>query len=193
MGKRVIICIIGRSGCGKDTVVSGACAETGWRSVLSYTTRPRREGEGETHRFVEKQEFDRLKKRCVAYTQIGFYEYMVTEGELADADFYIIDPPGYEMLSQNERLCKRYRFVPVRIWLTDEEQMERLCARGDDPAAVEERVRAEGERFRRFEKWAEAEGIAEIHNDGELSESVAKLIKIVKAEGKKTRRTKEEE
>jgi guanylate kinase len=46
-----IYLIVGRSGFGKDTVVDCLCERYGYKRIISYTTRPRR-NEQDKHIFV---------------------------------------------------------------------------------------------------------------------------------------------
>jgi guanylate kinase len=43
--EHVLICLMGRTASGKDTLASKLCERTGLRQVISYTTRERRTNE----------------------------------------------------------------------------------------------------------------------------------------------------
>ena len=49
--EHVLLCVLGRTSCGKDTLVNKLCDRTGLTAITSYTSRPRRTNEGDTHIF----------------------------------------------------------------------------------------------------------------------------------------------
>ena len=55
-----IILLAGKSGSGKSSVVEYLYKKYGLREVLSYTTRPKRSKNDNTHIFVTDEEFDRI-------------------------------------------------------------------------------------------------------------------------------------
>ena len=55
--EHVLLCVIGRTACGKDSLVNKLCERTGLKAITSYTTRPRRENEGDTHIFTTKETY----------------------------------------------------------------------------------------------------------------------------------------
>lgn len=52
--------------------------------------------------FVTDEEFDKLTN-IVAYTEFNGYRYCATQQQIDDADFYIIDPRGFEDFKNNYR------------------------------------------------------------------------------------------
>lgn len=128
--------IVGKSGSGKDTVVGKLCNEYGFKSVTSYTTRPKRQGEGDTHIFVTKKEFNKIRKDLVAYTYFNGNEYGATKEQVNQADIYIIDKKGIEFFKEHyDRPFKIiYLDVPESICF------QRMLHRGDDKAKAHERV-----------------------------------------------------
>lgn len=91
--------IVGRTGTGKDTLAA-KLSEHGLKCVKSYTTRPRRSQDEDTHIFISKEEADKITDR-VAYTAINGYEYFATSDQVKNADIYIIDPNGLYELTAN--------------------------------------------------------------------------------------------
>lgn len=145
--KRVYL-IVGRSAVGKDTVVRKICHDTGLKQIISYTTRPRRNGEGDTHVFITPEQATKITdKLCV--TVINNYEYFITPQQLEDGDIYIVDPRGAQELrswNQNE-----YCFHIFNIWLPADVRQERIAARGDDPKVAATRCADEDVMFSEFE------------------------------------------
>ncbi len=101
MAVKSIVLVLGASGSGKDYLVDKVCKEYNRKKVVSYTTRPRRDNESpNSHIFVTDEEFDKLTN-IVAYTEFNGYRYCATQQQIDDADFYIIDPRGFEDFKNN--------------------------------------------------------------------------------------------
>lgn len=94
----VIIAIVGPSGSGKTTMAN-IMAEAGIPTIVSYTTRPMREGEsnGKEHWFVTPDQKPG-QSEMIAYTQFGDYEYWATRSQITDICTYVIDEKGLEHL-----------------------------------------------------------------------------------------------
>lgn len=113
-----IICIIGNSGSGKSTIA--AEMETfGIKQIVSYTTRPMREGEvnGIGHFFVTEPLAEHLlmSYRPLAYTLFGGFRYFALFRNLslpynnANIVSYVIDEKGY--LNMQDNLGELYRVM----------------------------------------------------------------------------------
>lgn len=140
--------IVGPSGSGKTTVVE-ALAKEGYKTVESYTDRPRRY-EGETgHIFLSKEEFDNLPPLC-AYTMFSGNRYGVTE-EIVDAcDTYVIDVYGIKYL--REKYKGKRRLVVIGLSAPEDEVRLRMTKRGDKIEKVEERILHDRTAFRDMDK-----------------------------------------
>ena len=66
----------------------------GYKKLKSYTTRPKRVNEGDTHVFIDESEVPKYVDQMVAHTKIGEYHYFATSEQLQENDIYIIDPNG---------------------------------------------------------------------------------------------------
>lgn len=148
--RKPIFCVLGRSASGKDTLVSAVCKDTGLKQVCSYTTRAKRINEGATHLFISEEEAAQ-KKDIIAETKINGYRYFVTQSQLDDRDFYIIDPKGLNDLRSNRQLCEQYRFVAIYVTIPEELRSERIKTRGDDPEVAKSRLASEKAQFDDFE------------------------------------------
>lgn len=94
----VIIAIVGPSGSGKTTMAN-TMAEVGIPTIVSYTTRPMREGEtnGKEHWFVTPDQKPK-QSEMIAYTQFGDHEYWATKSQITSLCTYVIDEKGLEYL-----------------------------------------------------------------------------------------------
>lgn len=149
--EHVLLCVMGRSASGKDTLVQKLCERTGLKQIISYTTRERRVNEGETHIFISDDEYQKLEEsgQIAAFTQIGQYKYCCTISQLYENDVYVIDPVGVENLRKLN--LPNLRLVTVFINVPDSVREERaLNKRGDDKMKWRVRNRNEAEQFRQM-------------------------------------------
>lgn len=147
--EHVLICLMGRTASGKDTLANKICERTGLRQIISYTTRERRKNEGDTHIFVSDEEYQTLENsgRIATFTQIGPYKYCCTIDQLYDNDIYVIDPIGVKHL--RELNLPNLRLVTVYVNVPDDIRKERaLNKRGDDRLVFMKRDMAERDQFR---------------------------------------------
>ena len=79
--------IVGKSGSGKDTVINKVCELFNYTKVISYTTRPMRTPDENTHIFVTDKDFN-MAKDIVAYTRFNNYRYWATQEQCENNDFY---------------------------------------------------------------------------------------------------------
>ena len=129
MSNHKLFCIMGETASGKDTLTKKLCEDTGMKAIVSYTTRPRRTNEGDTHIFVDDSVYEQMKDNLAAYTEINGFRYWTTIEQIYDNDIYIIDPNGLETLEnlglEDIDLCAIYINVPIDI------RLERALYRGD--------------------------------------------------------------
>lgn len=142
-----LFCILGESASGKTSLVERICKSTGMTQVISYTTRPRRDGESDNHIFVNDDIYEEMKKnnQIAAYTQIGEYKYWSTIDQIYQSDIYVIDNIGVQSLRelnlQDIELCLIYINVPKAI------RRERAVKRGDNMDTYAKRAADEFEQF----------------------------------------------
>lgn len=147
--EHVLLCILGRTSCGKDTLVQKLCERTGLTAIISYTTRPRRTNEGDTHIFSTKDEYEQMQANgnIAAYTEIAGNVYWTTIDQLYEHSVYIIDYKGIETLRQLN--LPNLRLVTVFINVPDEVRKDRaLNKRMDDRMVFMKRDLAERDQFR---------------------------------------------
>ena len=129
MSNHKLFCIMGETASGKDTLTKKLCEDTGMKAIVSYTTRPRRTNEGDTHIFVDDSVYEPMKDNLAAYTEINGFRYWTTIEQIYDNDIYIIDPNGLEILEnlglEDIDICSIYINVPIDV------RLERALYRGD--------------------------------------------------------------
>lgn len=154
--EHTLLCVLGKTASGKDSLVNKLCERTGLKQVISYTTRPRRVNEGNTHIFVDESDYEQMYQDGViaAFTQIGQYKYWTTIDQLEDADVYIIDYTGIKIL--RELNLPNIRLVSVYINVPDDIREDRaLNKRKDDRSKFRTRDIAERSQFRDMLKNAD--------------------------------------
>lgn len=154
--EHTLLCVMGRTSSGKDSLVNKLCERIGFKSIVSYTTRPRRENEGDTHIFTTADVYEQMKNdgNVAAYTEIAGNLYWTTVDQLYTNDVYIIDPLGVKTL-QNLNL-PNLRLVTVFINTPDDIREDRaLNNRGDSRNVFRARDISERQQFRDMLKNAE--------------------------------------
>ena len=147
--EHVLICLMGRTASGKDTLANKLAERTGLKQIISYTTRERRVNEGDTHIFISNEEYQNLEDsgQIAAFTKIGPYRYCCTIDQLYENDIYVIDPVGVKHL--RELNLPNLRLITVYVNTPDEVRKERaLSKRGDDRLVFMKRDMDERSQFR---------------------------------------------
>lgn len=153
--KKTIFCICGRSASGKDTIANTVSEISGIPKVVSYTTRPRRDGEREdSHIFLTEEELAKWDWSWMcAYTKIGQYHYWTSRRQILqmmmehDAVIYVIDPDGIDMLKAT---MPDVHIVTILINVPYAECFRRAELRGDTKETCMTRAKAEMLRFNSF-------------------------------------------
>ena len=149
--RKIAFLVIGRSGCGKDTLVNYMCQKYGLKKLKSYTTRPPRQNEEDTHIFISPEDVQKYQDDIIAYTKIGEFEYFATKSQLKDINFYIIDPKGVQVLENIPNLEQEFTFIKLFIYLPEKERKKRIALRGDSEEAFLKRQEGEKQQFDNFE------------------------------------------
>lgn len=95
--------IVGRTATGKDTLRESLEKFANMTFVKSYTTRPKRYPDEDTHIFITKEQASEIMKTdtVIAKTTIADNDYFATKSQVENANGYIIDPIGiYELIDK---------------------------------------------------------------------------------------------
>ena len=147
--EHVLLCIMGKTASGKDSLVNTLCQRTGLTAITSYATRPRRNNEGNTHIFSTREAYEQMQTEgnVAAYTEIADNIYWTTIDQLFEHSVYIIDPRGVDTLRQLN--LPNLRLVTVYINTPDSIRKDRaLNKRGDDKLTFLKRDIAERDQFK---------------------------------------------
>lgn len=154
--EHTLLLIIGRTASGKDTLVNKLAERTGLKQLISYTTRDRRQNEGNTHNFVSETDYQQMlvNNEVAVDSNIAGNYYWSVIPQLYESDIYIVDYVGYKKL-KNLNL-PNLRLVSVYINVPDEIRKERaLNYRKDDKHKFMKRDFDERPQFREMLKNAD--------------------------------------
>lgn len=192
MGK--IICLMGKSSTGKDTIFKRLLRRDDLRLklIVPYTTRPMREGEkeGVEYHFMDEEGFQRLKAEGKiiedrAYETVhGLWRYFTMADESIDLEHY-----NYCLIGTLEAYVRirdyfgADKVLPVLIELKDGERLQRALnreKRQDNPKYEEmcRRFLADSKDFSE-EKIAEA-GIEKRFYNGSLEACLRSIVTYIK-------------
>ncbi len=145
----MIIVLVGKTCSGKDTIAKELCNTHGLKRIVTYTTRPPRDGEedGVDYHFVTDSEFDKLEfEEVTRYTMAN--GLVVRYGSLKTDYMYpgnaviILNPEGLGQVSKNKNVRSVY------LLANDKTIRERLRRRGDSKEEAERRIKADAKDFR---------------------------------------------
>ena len=154
--EHVLLCVLGRTAAGKDHLVQRLCERTELKQLISYTTRDRRQNEGDTHQFVSEEDYHNMlaNNQVAVDTNIAGSYYWSIIPQLYEADVYIVDYVGYKKLKTLN--LPNLRLVSVYINVPDEIRKERaLNHRKDDRHKFMQRDFDERQQFREMLKNAD--------------------------------------
>lgn len=151
----MILVIIGKSGSGKSTLAKYLEKHYGYKRLVTYTTRPKREGEidGVDYNFISKEDFLNLEKSNF-FAETAKYE--TTFGDVyygsALLDYINSSPDENTLIVLNPIGLKQLmeRNIPhesLYLYIEESEILKRLSKRGDIPKEVERRLLTDKEDF----------------------------------------------
>ena len=146
-----MLVLLGKTSVGKDTILK-EITKLGLKSIVSYTTRPMRDGEveGVNYHFIDKSQFRRMKLQgffaeTTSYNVAtgGTWYYGSALKDMNDDAIVILNPEGLRALKENKDIH------PISFLITAKEDTlrERLKKRGDNPEEAERRLKADKEDF----------------------------------------------
>lgn len=172
--------IVGRTSSGKDSMTNYLCNELGLKQLLSYSTRPKRFPEENTHEFISipHSNYIQATEDIIAYAQIGEIEYYATYQQFMDSDIYVIDYNGIKYFRDNyqQKLIENgIQTVTIYIHTNDDLRAERAMKRCNDIVTYNQRCIDENEQFTEIESNVDYDWFVN-NNDGEKAKKIIKEI-----------------
>ena len=141
----MILVLMGKTASGKDSIAKELYRNYQLRKILAYTTRPPRQGEfdGVDYHFISNSEFQKGIKydafvEWKSYQTVdGEWFYGTASKDILKDGVLILTPQGVKDLYQNSNQIIR----TVYIKASEDVIMQRLVARGDNPAEANRRLK----------------------------------------------------
>lgn len=175
----MIVVLVGRMASGKTTLKNRLVKETGIRPIVTYTTRPKREGERDMvdYNFVSNDTFNRMKRKGLFletteyHADFGYCQYGSWVADyLSNKDKVIVlNPPGAKIVHEDPDIDS---FI---VWLDPSEDilMKRALKRGDKPEEINRRFITDESDFLKFKYW----GIWNLRYTGDSITPCLEMIK----------------
>lgn len=142
------IIIVGGGGSGKD-YLKKLFLDKGFKSDISYTTRPKRDDEedGVDYHYVSEEDFDQMvgENKFLQWKSFRGWRYGTHKFEWNTKDIFIQTPEGLEALTERDRASSFVVFVDIKESIREARLRER-----NDADDVERRLNADREQFDGF-------------------------------------------
>ena len=186
-----IICLIGKSGSGKDTIIQKLHADLKIPISISFTSRGMRPGEIQdlTYHFVSDSYFEENKEKFIeqriykTYGKDGnveFWKYGLTEESFEEGNnLVIVDVNGYKAL---RKYFGKQNVLPFFIHCSDSTRLNRVLLRGDGSNELElmRRFAADEEDFKDF---IESHNYYKVCNEYGIDLAVEEIEGVLKRRG----------
>lgn len=171
-----MIVLIGESASGKSTIEK-ELVKNGFNKIVSYTTRPMRQGEhqGVDYHYVSENDFiDCLNNKFFAeYTIYNSWYYGIAHQDCLDNSVVVVEPHGFRQLKQIPNLHIKSFYIQV----PERERLKRMVDRGDNLLEIFRRIFSDQGLFQFIDK--EVDHVIENNNIEEcVNEILSKIGEI---------------
>lgn len=148
---KLLISIVGGSGSGKSTLEDEIIIHDGFRKAISHATRDKRDGEhnGREYHFVTEAQFDTFVDNNEMLENVSFAgnKYGLSKKEFeknSDHLVFVVETNGLEQILEYINV-NDLDVQPLIIYMniTEKERFKNMVKRGDNPVAIQERLRQE--------------------------------------------------
>ncbi len=189
MTTKYLVCIIGGSGSGKSTLEDEIIIHDGFSKAISTTTRDIREGEhsGREYQFVSTQDFQKLieSNELLEHVEFAGNYYGLTKSEFnknKDNLVFVVEPHGFiqitKFITENNLNIST---IVIYMDITEKERFKNMVKRGDNPIAIQERLKTETiiEDYKKFNIVADIK-INKLHSTTSeiVMEDIYKIINL---------------
>lgn len=166
--------IVGLMGSGKDTIMSEVSRRIPIKILRSYSTRPKRFDSENTHTFINKYEFGKLKNK-IAVSIINKEWYGTTENQIEECDIGTYDNNGAKEIIKNYKGNKQIKIIYVDV--PENIRLQRMLKRGDSMATSLKRIKHDADVKEELKNHVD---IIISNNDGDLQQTVYNVIGFIK-------------
>ena len=171
-----MILLIGCSGSGKSTIEK-ELVKNGYEKIVSYTTRPKREGEihGIDYHYINDKYFELLleEKFFAEHTVYNGWYYGIAKQDCLDNKICVIEPNGYRQLLKIPNLNIKSFYIDV----SERERLKRMVDRGDNLLEIFRRIFSDQGLFQFMDKEV---NFVVINND--IDKCVQEIISKIEME-----------
>lgn len=149
-----MICLIGKTASGKDTIAKELVNKYGYKRIVTYTTRPIRDGEkeGVNYYYISKDEFLRMIdnddfaewKKYKTVDGDWYYGVALKDLDQSKKSILIVTPDGYKDIIDT----LGYRPKSIYIYANSETIIKRLSQRGDSREEALRRIHSDNKDFK---------------------------------------------
>ena len=128
-----MICLLGESASGKSTIEKALVKNHRFQKVISYTSRPPRQGEinGIDYHFISKEKFQELQSKNF-FAEVGNYRGWYYGSSVEDCKkdgmVVVLTPHGFRQMKKYENLD----IISFYINIPRRDRMIKILQRGDD-------------------------------------------------------------
>lgn len=170
-----MIILIGHSASGKTTIEK-ELYNRGFERIISYTTRPMRQGEidGYDYHFVSEEYFkEKLQNNYFAeHTNYRGWNYGIAKDDCFDNRIVTVEPVGFRMLKKVPNLNIQSIFIKA----PERSRLIRMAKRGDDITEIFRRIFSDQGGFNGIEN--EVDHVVE-NLDNEIDQAINNILEII--------------
>lgn len=138
MPNKIVVCLVGKSGSGKDSLAKILSELNHWHNVVSCTTRPKREYEveGKDYYFLTPDAFAQkvINGDMIEATCFNNWHYGTMKSALVDGvNIGVWNPAGYECLMETMAYDKDIVILPYYLQCEDKTRLLRQLNREENP------------------------------------------------------------
>lgn len=175
MQLNTIYLIVAPSGAGKTTLVE-MLEKTGFTSIQSYTTRPKRHKNETGHIFITDDEFNEIENsfQIVAFTNYNGYRYCATQEQVENNTLYVIDPSGIDFFKHHYKGNKSIRTIYLKTSIF--KRIHRMYKRGDKITQIINRLFNDRKEFKDIKQNTDFI----INNNKDINKAYYELLGIMR-------------
>lgn len=176
-----MIVLLGKSGAGKSAIRNYLTTHFGYKSVISCTTRPKRENEidGKDYYFLNTSDFAKNIAKNNFFVEFNIYKdnfYGIPFSEIKHNGILIMEPYGF--LTFKERV-KKDSFVSFFIAAPEDVREDRMIKRGDNIEDIHNKIEADLKHFDLGDKDLKDEVDFSINSVNYNLEEVSNIIHLL--------------